>query len=144
MVGELVEPLNPSPFFTSGRQHFDSLKKGKLEKLHQLFTRGVHCMAMPYSAFEHPAWKDFFQALRNYFQLPFSAMIDGELMQIEYAVTVNDVLLALGKHSLICFTLNGATNLHGKQIINMRACGPKPFFLEHSRWSSAERARPIC
>ncbi len=33
-VGELVEPLNPSPFFTGGRQHFDSLKKGELEKLH--------------------------------------------------------------------------------------------------------------
>jgi hypothetical protein len=34
-VGELVEPLNPSPFFIDGRQHFDSLKKGKLEKLHR-------------------------------------------------------------------------------------------------------------
>jgi hypothetical protein len=34
MVGELVEPLNPSAFFTNGRQHFDSLKKGELEKLH--------------------------------------------------------------------------------------------------------------
>jgi hypothetical protein len=33
-IGELVEPLNPSPFFTGGRQHFDSLKKGELEKLH--------------------------------------------------------------------------------------------------------------
>jgi hypothetical protein len=44
---------------------------------------------------------------------------------------MNDVLLALGKHSLICFTLDGATNLQGKQVINMMACGPKPFFLEH-------------
>jgi hypothetical protein len=46
-VGELVEPLNPSPFFTSGCQYFDSLKKGELEKLHQLFACGVHRMAMP-------------------------------------------------------------------------------------------------
>jgi hypothetical protein len=44
---------------------------------------------------------------------------------------MNDVLLALGKHSLICFTLDGATNLQGKQIINMMACGPKSFFFEH-------------
>jgi hypothetical protein len=38
-IGELVEPLNPLPFFTGGRQHFDSLKKGELEKLHQLFAK---------------------------------------------------------------------------------------------------------
>jgi len=131
MVGELVEPLNPLPFFTRSRQHFDSLKKGELEKLHQLFTRGVHRMAMPYSDFEHPTWKDLSQALHSCFQLPSSTAISGELMRTEYAVTMNDVLLAFGKHSLICFTLDGATNLLGKQVINMMACGPKPFFLEH-------------
>ncbi len=52
-------------------------------------------------------------------------------MQAKYAVTMNDVLLTLDKHSLIYFTLDGATNLQGKQVINMMACGPKPFFLEH-------------
>jgi hypothetical protein len=52
-------------------------------------------------------------------------------MQAEYVVTMNDVLLAFGKHSLICFKLDGATNLQGKQVINMLACGPKLFFLEH-------------
>jgi hypothetical protein len=44
---------------------------------------------------------------------------------------MNNVLLTLGKHSLIYFTLDSATNLQGKQIINMMACGPKLFFLEH-------------
>ncbi len=52
-------------------------------------------------------------------------------MQAKYAVTMNDVLFALGKHLLICFTLDDATNVQGKQVINMMACGPKPFFLEH-------------
>jgi hypothetical protein len=33
-IGELVKPLNPSPFFIGGRQHFDLLEKGELEKLH--------------------------------------------------------------------------------------------------------------
>jgi len=131
MVGELVEPLNPSPFFTGGRQHFNSLKKGELEKLHQLFARGVHRMAMPYFAFEHLTWKDFFQALHGCFQLLSSTAISGELVRAEYVVTMNDVLLTLGKHSLICFTLDGATNLMGKQVINMMAYGPKSFFLEH-------------
>jgi hypothetical protein len=56
------------------------LKNGEFEKLHQLFARGVHRMTMLYYAFEHPAWKDFFQALRSYFQLPSSTAIGGELM----------------------------------------------------------------
>jgi hypothetical protein len=86
---------------------------------------------MLYFAFEHPTWKDFFQALRSSFQLPSSATIGGKLMRAEYAVTMNDVMFALSKHSLICFTLDSATNLQGKQVINMMACGPKPFFLEH-------------
>jgi hypothetical protein len=44
---------------------------------------------------------------------------------------MNDVLLVLGKQQLICLTLDGATNIQGKQVINMMACGPKAFFLEH-------------
>jgi hypothetical protein len=66
---------------------------------------------MPYSTFEHLTWKDFFQVLCSYFQLPSSATISGELMQAEYAVTMNNVLFAFGKHSLIYFTLDGASNL---------------------------------
>jgi hypothetical protein len=52
-------------------------------------------------------------------------------MRAEYAATMKDVLLAAGKHSLTCFTLDDATNAQRKQVINMMACGPKPFFLEH-------------
>ncbi len=32
---------------------------------------------------------------------------------------------------MICLTLDGATNIQGKQVINMMACGPMAFFLEH-------------
>jgi hypothetical protein len=53
-------------------------------------------------------------------------------MRAEYTTTMNDVLLALGKQPLICLTLDGATNIQGKQVINMTACGPKKaYFLEH-------------
>ncbi len=44
---------------------------------------------------------------------------------------MNDVLLVLGKQPLICLTLDGTTNIQGKQVINMTACGPKAYFLEH-------------
>ncbi len=66
-------------------------------------------------------------------------------MRVEYAVTMNDVLLALSKHSLICFTLDNATNLQGKQVINMMACGLKPFFLQHFTMElRIKRVRWIC
>jgi hypothetical protein len=59
------------------------------------------------------------------------AAIGGDLLRAEYTETMNEVLLVLGKHPMICFTLDGATNLLGKQVINMMACGPKAYFLEH-------------
>jgi hypothetical protein len=65
-AGDFFEPLNPSPFYTAGRQPFDS-QKDELEKLHELFARAVHRTATPYSAFEDPAWKVFFQSLRGCF-----------------------------------------------------------------------------
>ena len=58
-------------------------------------------------------------------------------MRSEYVNTMSDVLTVLGKHQLICFTLDGATNLRGKQIINMMACVPNAFFLEHFTRESA-------
>ena len=117
--------------FAGGRQHFDYLKRGELDRLHVLFSRAIHRTATPYSAFEHPAWKAFFNALRGCYQLPSRALIGGELMMHEYTQTMNEVLLSIGKHPLVCFTLDGATNMQGKQVINMMACVPKAYFLEH-------------
>ncbi|CAK9230824.1 unnamed protein product [Sphagnum troendelagicum] len=42
-----------------------------------------------------------------------------------------EVVRNLKQFIMICLTLDGATNVHGKQIINMMACGPMAFFLEH-------------
>ena len=120
-----------SSFFSGGRQHFDTLKPHEQEKLNVLFARAVHRTATPFSAFEHPAWKAFFRSLRGCYILPTREAIGGHLMTSEYTETMNEVILDLGKHSLICFTLDGATNVQGKQVINMMACGPKAYFLEH-------------
>lgn len=120
-----------SCFFSGGREHFDFLKPGEIEQLNVLFARAIHRTATPYSAFEHPAWKAFFRALRGSYQLPCRAAIGGSLMRSEYIETMNEVLIVLGKQPQICFTLDGATNLQGKQVINMMACVPKAYFLEH-------------
>jgi hypothetical protein len=73
--------------------------------------------------------ESFLQALQSSYQLPCCAAIGGNLMRAEYVNTMCDVLTVLGtKHQLICFKLDGATNLQGKQIINMI---PNAFFLEH-------------
>jgi hypothetical protein len=60
------------------------------------------------------------------------AVIGGSLMRSKYIETMNEVLIVLGKQPLICFTLDGATNLQGKQVINMMACVPKAYFLEQN------------
>ena len=54
-----------------------------------------------------------------------SAAIAIDLMRAEYTATTNNVLLAvLGRQPLICLTFDGATNIQGKQVINMMACEP--------------------
>jgi len=118
-------------FFSGGRKHFDFLKKDEQQKLDTLFARAVHRTAMPFVAFEHPTWKLFFKSFRGCFQLPSTKAIGGQLMRDEYLYVMNDVLLALSKMSLICLTLDGSTNVQGKQVINLMACSPIAMFLEH-------------
>ena len=107
-------PASSASFYSGGREHFDFLKPGEREQLNVLLARAIHRTATPYSAFEHPAWKAFFKALQSSYQLPCRAAIGGNLMRAEYVNTMSDVLTVLGMHQLICFTLNGATNLQGK------------------------------
>jgi hypothetical protein len=102
-----------SSLFSGGREHFDFLKPGENEKLNVLFARAVHCTATPFSAFEDPAWKAFFQALRGCYKLPSRDAIGGSLMRSEYVETMNKVLFALSRHPLICFTLDGETDVLG-------------------------------
>jgi hypothetical protein len=54
-------------------------------------------------------------------------------LAVEDIETMRDILILLGKQTLICSTLdNGATVLQGKQVINMMACVPKQrMFLDH-------------
>jgi hypothetical protein len=120
--------VGDSSFFSGGRQHFDSLKAGEAQKLNMLFSHAIHCTATPYSAFEHLDWKHFFRSLQGCYKLPTRLQIGDELMAREYTETLNKFLLSLGKQQLICYTLDGATNLQGKQIINMMACIPNAFF----------------
>ena len=49
-------------------------------------------------------------------------------MRAEYGEIRNDVMLKLGKRLLICFMLDGDTNVKGEQVINMMACGTKSLF----------------
>jgi hypothetical protein len=65
-----------------------------------------------------------------------SALLSGKLVMNKYEQTMNKVLLLLiGKHPLICFTLDGAPNLQRKQGISnmMMACTPKAEVLDACR-----------
>jgi hypothetical protein len=50
---------------------------------------------------------------------------------MEYTNIMAEVMRNLKQFVMICLTLDGATNVQGKQIINMMVCGPMAFFLEH-------------
>jgi hypothetical protein len=129
---KMSSSLSTSSFFSGSCEHFDFRKPpGETEQLNVLFACTIHCTASPYSAFEHPAWKAFFRALRGSYQLPCCAVIGGSLMRSEYIETMNEVLIVLGKQPLICFTLDDPTNLQGKQVINMMTCVTKVYFFVH-------------
>ena len=91
---------NNLSLLSGGREHFDFLKAGEIEKLDVLFARAIHQTATPYSAFSHPDWKSFFRALRGCYQVPSCVSIGGKFMNQEYIHTMNEVLLSLGKQPL--------------------------------------------
>ncbi len=97
----------------------------------ELFGRAIHQTAMAFHAFEHPAWDEFFHTIRGSFKRPTTEAIGGDLMQLEYKNIMFEVMRSLKQLVMICLTLDGATNIQGKQVINMMACGPMGFFLEH-------------
>jgi hypothetical protein len=58
-------------------------------------------------------------------------MIGDDLLCLEYTNIMAEVVRNLKQFVMICLILDGATNIQGKQIINLMACGPMAFFLEH-------------
>lgn len=53
------------------------------------------------------------------------------LLISSYYDVMNEVFRSLRKHSSICFSLDGATNIQSKQQLNLLLCIPKAFFLHH-------------
>jgi hypothetical protein len=81
--------------------------------------------------FENPHWKMFFSQLRGSFAIPTPSALAGDPLHDEYSAIMHEVLRRITQWNLICITLDGATNVLGKQVINLMACGPLAFFLEH-------------
>jgi hypothetical protein len=96
-----------------------------------MLARTIHQMAMSFKAFEYHTWQEFFHVLRGAFHIPSTEMIGGDLLRLEYTNIMAKVMRNLKQFVMICLTLDGATNVQGKQIINMMACGRMAFFLEH-------------
>ncbi|DBA02205.1 TPA: hypothetical protein N0F65_004840, partial [Lagenidium giganteum] len=57
-------PVADASTYDNGLQHSDFLTSAENTRLQQLFARAIHTTAMPYQAFNHPAWRAFFQSLR--------------------------------------------------------------------------------
>ncbi len=131
-----------SSTFSNGHAHFDYLTREENERLCKMFARAIHQTAMLFKAFEHHTWQEFFHALRGAFHIPSTEMIGGNLLRLEYTNIMAKVVRNLKQFVMIYLTLDSATNVQGKQIINMMAYGPMAFFLEHFSmellWESAE------
>ncbi len=97
----------------------------------ELFGRAIHHTTMAFHAFEHPAWDEFFHTIRGSFKRLTIEAIGSDLMQLKYKNIMFEVMRSLKQLVMICLTLDGAINIQGKQVINMMACGPMGFFLEH-------------
>ncbi len=120
-----------SSTFSNGRAHFDYLTRKENERLCKMFAHAIHQTAMSFKAFEHHTWQEFFHALRGAFHIPSTEMIGSDLLRMEYTNIIAEIVRNLKQFVMICLTLDGATNVQGKQIINKMACGPMAFFLEH-------------
>jgi hypothetical protein len=120
-----------SSTFSNGRAHFDYLTREENERLCKMFAHAIHQTAMSFKAFEHHTWQEFFHALHGAFHIPSTEIICGNLLHLEYTNIMAEVVRNLKQFVMICLTLDGATNVEGKQIINLMACRPMAFFLEH-------------
>jgi hypothetical protein len=67
-----------SSTFNNGRAHFDYLTREENKRLCKMFARTIHQTAMPFKAFEHHTWQEFFHALRGAFHIPSTEMIGGK------------------------------------------------------------------
>jgi hypothetical protein len=120
-----------SSTFSNGRAHFDYLTREENERLCKMFAHAIHQTAMSFKAFEHHTWQEFFHALHGAFHILSTEIICGNLLRLEYTNIMAEVVRNLKQFVMICLTLDGATNVEGKQIINLMACRPMAFFLEH-------------
>lgn len=95
-----------------------------------MLASAMHRTAMPFQAFDCPIWDKFFTKLRGAFKLPSPELIGGEI-QIEYTKIMGEVVRHIKQFRMVCMILDGTTNVQGKQVIILMACGPIAFFLEH-------------
>jgi hypothetical protein len=109
----------------------DSMTTSNQEKSDKLLAKAMHRQAVPYSFFDTQLWRQFFTSLRPSYHLPCPARIGGELMNQEYINVQTEALQRIKSFRTICITIDGATMLTGKQVLNAMACGPQSFFLEH-------------
>jgi hypothetical protein len=116
--------------FYQGREHFDFLASDETQHLHVLFSRAIHRGATPFTMFEIQHWYAIFSALRNSFKLP-----SPEILAKTYCAQNINVMSAtvneIAKCSDVCMSLDGATKIKGKQILNLMACGLVDNFFDH-------------
>ena len=107
------------------------MKDAEKKSLDSLLARAIHRTATPFGFFDNPYWKEFLAHLRPSYRLPSRDVIGGRMLVDEYERVQVDASRAVMKFPVFCFTLDGATSKAGKQVLNVLACGPMAYFIEH-------------
>jgi hypothetical protein len=123
--------------------YVDRLSTDEKAELDRLFGDAIHRTATSFSQFEHVSWRIFFKKLRPVWIPPSPHTIGTTLLLASYADVMKNVFVMLRQYHSICFSLDGATNIQSKQVLNLMACVPKAFFCSTSPWNCAERVQLI-
>ena len=109
----------------------DGVTKDEAEKLDKQFARSILRSSMSFSAFDSDDWYKFFYLIRPSWKPPSATQISGDLLDNEYKAVMSESRQKMLQWTSMTITIDGATHVTGKNVMNAILCGPMPFFIEH-------------
>ena len=107
------------------RHYFDIISREQSAELDQMFASAIHHTATAFSFFSHPCWTAFFQKLRSVWIPPTPATIGSTFLLSTCGNVMNEFFRKIRQSKSMFFSINGATNIQSKQVLNLMECTPQ-------------------
>ncbi|KAI0562212.1 hypothetical protein FGB62_64g020 [Gracilaria domingensis] len=111
----------------------DAMTPEQQKSIDEKLALAVHTTAKPFSFFNSPVWKTFFQSLRPAYKLPSSKSIGGELLSDAYQKCMQEVFLHIRNNKGGVVGIDGGTNKLSKSVSNVIIHALLPLFVEYLR-----------